>query len=322
VSPLVSILIPCCNAEQWVSRAIESALTQTWVEKEIIVVDDGSTDRSLNVIRQFDGRIRWETGPNRGGNSARNRLIELARGEWVQYLDADDYLLSDKITQQMEFISSHSDLDVVFGPIIIEHCSEHVSSCELLPISQPHDLWILLADWKLPQTGGPLFRRQAILEVGGWKHDQPCCQEHELYLRLLIGEKRFAYHPSTGAVYRQWSNETLCKRNISEVHRRRLEIEQRLENHLREKDQLTRDRLHAINQARFQIARALWQYDIDSAKHVMYQVRKLDKRFSPEGAAAPAHYRLAFHSVGFETTERLAAVVRNLRKSQGATFAF
>jgi glycosyltransferase involved in cell wall biosynthesis len=81
---LVSILIPCYNAERWVAQAIETALAQAWPEKEIIVVDDGSQDGSLEVIKRFANRIRWETGPNRGGNVARNRLLELARGEWLQ----------------------------------------------------------------------------------------------------------------------------------------------------------------------------------------------------------------------------------------------
>jgi glycosyltransferase involved in cell wall biosynthesis len=311
VDPLVSILIPCYNAEAWIAQAIESALSQTWSNKEIIVVDDGSSDRSLDVIRKFDGRILWKTGPNRGSNTARNCLLELAHGEWVQYLDADDYLLSRKIAQQMEFLSAHADLDVVFGPITLEHWSEHGSRCELLSISQPHDVWILLASWGLPQTGAPLFRRQAITEVGGWKRDQPCCQEHELYLRLLMGKKRFVYHASNGAVYRQWSNETLCKRDISAVHHCRLDIEQRLENHLRENNALTPGRLRAINQARFQIARMIWQYDMTRAKEVMDQVLTLDPYFSPRGAAAPLHYKLAFHSLGFEATEKLANVVRN-----------
>ncbi len=84
---LISILIPCFKAERWIAQAIESALAQTWPEKEVIVVDDGSTDGSLEVIKSFGDRIRWETGPNRGGNAARNRLLELARGEWLQYLD-------------------------------------------------------------------------------------------------------------------------------------------------------------------------------------------------------------------------------------------
>jgi glycosyltransferase involved in cell wall biosynthesis len=316
VNALVSILIPCYNAEPWIAPAIESAMAQTWSLKEIIVVDDGSTDRSLDIIRQFNGRIRWETGPNYGGNPTRNRLLELARGEWVQYLDADDYLLPEKIAQQMQFVSAHADLDIVFGPVTLEHWSEQGSRRELLPIPEPDDLWILLAAWRLPQTGAPLWRKQAIFDVGGWNPDQPCCQEHELYLRLLMDEKRFAYHPTNGAVYRQWSTETVCRRNISEVHSRRLEIEQRLENHLREKGQLTWERLRAINQARFEIARIAWQYDPNLAGEIMDQVRSLDPKFSPIGAAAPAHYRVVFHSLGFQAAEGLAAVARRrIRRS-------
>jgi hypothetical protein len=167
-----------------------------------------------------------------------------------------------------------------------------------------------LASWKLPQTGAALWRTQAILDVGGWKLDQPCCQEHELYLRLLVGDKRFAYCPSNGAVYRQWSNSTVCKRDISEVHRRRLEIEQRLEDHLREKKQLTSERLRSINQARFETARTAWQYDSDWAQDIMDHVKRRDPKFVPTGPAAPGHYRLVFHSLGFQAAERLASAVR------------
>jgi glycosyltransferase involved in cell wall biosynthesis len=315
MGPLVSILIPCFNAERWIAQAIESALAQTWSEKEIIVVDDGSTDHSLQIIQQFDGRIRWETGPNRGGNAARNRLLRLADAHWVQYLDADDYLLPDKIAQQMQFLAMDPGPDVVFGPLTIEHWSARNSQRELLPIYAPHDPWILLASWGLPQTGAPLWRKQAILDVGGWNPDLPCCQEHELYLRLLIGGKRFAYYPTNGAVYRQWSTETVCKQNISEVHRRRLEIEQRLEDYLRERKQLTLERLRAINQARFQIARIAWQYDSNLAQEIMDQVRKSDPKFSPAGAAASAHYRLVFHVLGFRLAETAAAVARKRHRS-------
>lgn len=310
MTSLVSILIPCYNAERWIAQAITSALEQTWSQKEIIVVDDGSTDGSLAVIRSFADRIRWETGPNRGGNAARNRLLELARGEWVQYLDADDYLLPSKVAQQMEFVAAQPSTDFVFGPATLEYWSELTARKQILPIPEPHDHWILLASWGLPQTGAPLWRKQAILDVGGWKLDQPCCQEHELYLRLLIGGKRFAYCPSNGAVYRQWSNETVCKKDISEVHRRRLKIEQDLEDHLRRSQRLTRDRLGAINQARFEIARGAWQYNRTFARELIDHVHSLDRGFSPKGPAAPLSYRIVYKSLGFGAAEKLAAAFR------------
>jgi len=111
-------------------------------------------------------------------------------------------------------------------------------------------------------------------------------------------------------VYRQWSTETVCKRDISEVHRRRREIEQRLEDHLRGKKQLTLARLRAISQARFEIARIAWQYDSSLATKIMDQVRSVDPNFLPTGAAAPNLYRLIYRCLGFRSAERLAAVAR------------
>jgi glycosyltransferase involved in cell wall biosynthesis len=312
---LVSILIPCYNAERWVGQAIQSALEQTWSEKEVIVVDDGSTDSSLAVIQSFGDRIRWETGPNRGGNIARNRLLELARGEWLQYLDADDYLLPDKVAGQMEFLAVHPKTDVVYGPVTLEHWSEKEARRELLPIPESHDPWILLARWYLPQTGSPLWRKQALLDVGGWKSDQPCCQEHELYLRLLMAGRQLIYCSHNGAVYRQWSEQTLWKRDRSETGRRRLEIEQRLETFLRERDQLTPERHRAINQARFETARTAWLHDQAEAIGVMEIVRRSDPRFQPAGAAAPKQYRVVFRLFGFRAAETLAGWMRPVPKS-------
>jgi len=316
VKPLVSILIPCFNSERWVEGAIESALAQTWPTKEVIVIDDGSTDRSLKIIRRFEGRIRWESGPNRGGNTARNRLLELAQGDWLQYLDADDYLLSEKIAKQVEFLMKHPDVEIVFGPVTLEHWSECKIRLEPLPIPELHDLWVLLARWWLPQTGAPLWRKRAIVDVGGWKRGQPCCQEHELYLRLLIAGKRFEYCPTNGAIYRQWSNVTLCKKDLREVHRRRLEIVQLAEDHLRENNQLTSERLRAINQGRFEIARAVWQYQEAFANDIMRAVRKGQPLFIPCGTAAPARYRLMYRSFGFAQAERIAKWMRRFRREK------
>ena len=150
MSPLVSILIPCFNAEHLVGQAIESALAQTWPHKEVIVVDDGSTDASLEVIRRFGGRIRWESGPNRGGNIARNRLLELSSGEWLQYLDADDYLRSDKIRKQVEFLHENGPCDVIYSATASEIVANGRLALEEHQIPEPRDPWILLARWELP----------------------------------------------------------------------------------------------------------------------------------------------------------------------------
>jgi len=318
IPKLVSILIPCYNAERWVGQAIESSLAQTWLEKEVIIFNDGSTDGSLKVIESFGNHIRWETSPNRGGNAARNRLLDLAQGEWLQYLDADDYLQPDKVASQMELLAGHPETDIVFGPVTLEHCSDTGAKRELLPIPQPHDLWVLLARWYLPQTGAPLWRKQAIVDVGRWKSDQYCCQEHELYLRLLMAGRAFTYCPHNGAVYRQWGEHTVCKRDKPEVRRRRMEIEQHAEDCLRKRGELTPERLWAINMARFEMARTAWQQDHAEALSIMDIIRLSQPDFIPNGNAAPAAYQVLFGLAGFRIAEFIADWRRRLFRPQDA----
>ena len=307
----VSILIPCYNAEQWIAQAIESALQQSYPHKEVIVVDDGSTDNSLDIIKQFEGAIDWEASNNQGGNAARNRLLEMSTGKWVQYLDADDYLLPDKIENQLDFIQQNPNVDIVFSPSLIEYCSGIQSHQEIRTIPEPHDPWILLARWYLPQTGSPLWRKQAIVDAGKWKIDQPCCQEHELYLRLLKSEKRFAYLADAGSVYRQWSEKTVCKKNMPEVFRRRLAIEDDLEAYLIETGRMSGDRQWAINQARFECARLIWLFDRRWAKQVAKKIQR-QKGFLPAGASAPGQYQTIYKLLGFSSAEKLAALRRKL----------
>lgn len=311
----VSILIPCYNAERWIAQAIESALGQSWHDKEVVVVDDGSTDRSLEIIQRYDGRLRWETGPNRGGNQARNRLLELATGQWVQYLDADDYLLSDKIERQLTRCGDSSTADVIYGPWFLEYWSEEGSRRIRLDVAEPRDLWSLLVRWQLPQTGGPLFRRQVLVQVGGWNPDQPVCQEYDLYLRLLMQRRQFFYCGEGGAVYRQWGPETVCKRDMSESLRRRLEITDRAEKFLRAHGELSPGRSRAISQGRFEAARQIWLRAPEQALEVMARIQEEDPDYAPSGWAAPPLYRLAFDLFGFAAAERLAGLKRSAFKA-------
>lgn len=105
MTPLVSIIIPCYNAERWLAATLESALAQTWPAVEIILVDDGSGDGSLAAAQKFEARgVRVVAQPNRGASAARNHGVRLARGEFLQFLDADDLLSPGKIAAQVAFL--------------------------------------------------------------------------------------------------------------------------------------------------------------------------------------------------------------------------
>jgi glycosyltransferase involved in cell wall biosynthesis len=309
--PKVSILIPCYNAERWIAQAIESALNQTYVNKEVIVIDDGSTDGSLEVIKSFGDVISWESSSNKGGNISRNRLLELSTGEWLQYLDSDDYLLPNKVEQQVNFIVNFPNADIIYSPSIYEYVEGEESWQDILSIPEPHDPWILLSRWFLPQTGSPIWRKQAIVDVGGWKVDQPCCQEDELYLRLLIADKNFEYCKYAGSVYRQWSENTVCKKNKPETLKQRLEIIGKAEDYLKQKDELTEDRQRAVNISRFECSRLIWTFHPEWAKLVVNKVLDSDPKFIPPIHVAPFVYRWIFGFLGFNTAERIAKLKRN-----------
>lgn len=100
--PKVSILIPAFNCEKWIADTLQSALTQTWPNKEIVVVDDGSTDRTFDVARQFTApNVLVLRQSNSGAAAARNRAFAECQGDFVQWLDADDLLDARKISLQM-----------------------------------------------------------------------------------------------------------------------------------------------------------------------------------------------------------------------------
>lgn len=186
--PLVSIIIPCYNAARYVGEAIDSALGQTYPRKEVIVIDDGSTDGSLGVIESYGERIRWESGPNRGACAARNRGLSLARGELVQFLDADDLLHSEKLSRQVPLIRPEG------GQIsFCDWESERLDGGEgqLYCSSLTHNDSVILAVSRIISTPAPLYPRHLLEAVGGWNEQLPCAQDFDLNLRLACGGAEF-----------------------------------------------------------------------------------------------------------------------------------
>lgn len=302
---LISILIPCFNARSFVAEAIESALAQTWPNKEIIVLDDGSTDGSLDVVKNFGDRIRWKTGPNRGGNMARNQLLELAQGEWLQYLDADDYLLPGKLGSQ---ITATSEADVVYGPVFLHDVySPTADRISEIPSS---DEAVNFIRWGAFQTTGMLFRREAVVAVGGWKDDQPCCQEHELLLRLLMAGSRFALADDAKSIYRFHGDASVSRRDPTLVIRTRMELTDRFAGYLEAKGRLTAAHRKALFIARMESARSMFRWNPRLAEEYCVRAFAMGQWWPRSVGALRWHYQMALRLLGFRGAESLAARLR------------
>jgi len=206
--PLVSILIPAYNAEEWIGAAIASAVEQTWRHKEIIVVDDGSTDGTRAVVRQFESNeVRVVTQPNQGAAAARNKAFSLSRGDYIQWLDADDLLSPDKVAHQMQATGQAGDGRTLF--------SSPWASFRYRPAKGkfiPTPLWADLGptEWLTRkwegnlhmQTATWLVSRELTEAAGPWDARLLGDDDGEYFFRVINASNGIRFVPQSRVYYR------------------------------------------------------------------------------------------------------------------------
>lgn len=269
--PLVSIVIPCWNGERFVADAIESALAQTYPHVEIIVIDDGSTDRTADVLRSFGDRIRWESGPNRGACIARNRGLELARGKLIQFLDADDILFPNKVERMAP---------LAIDNIAIPTCGwQTVSAAGETATTFPGEIGVDSFEYALThsiQTAAPLHQRERLLESGGFRAELPCSQERDLHIRLAATGARFtAVNAALLQARRRANSLSSSTRRVLVQHE---DIFLRARDILAARDTLTETRRLGLARALVRDARALVRIgDYETAARYALHARSLHR---------------------------------------------
>ena len=183
--PLVSIVIPCFNSEAFIAEAIESCLRQTYRNREIVVVDDGSSDGTSEIAQQFD--IRYIRTENRGACAARNRGIDLANGDYLQFLDADDRLHPLKLAQQMPVVQKDPHVLIFCDARYLNSTKHHPHHCRVDDTSDPVQFMLRAG----LQTALPIHRRSWLEKLGGWNEELPCAQERDLHLRIAASGVAF-----------------------------------------------------------------------------------------------------------------------------------
>ncbi len=206
--PLVSILIPAFNAEEWIADTLKSAIGQTWDRKEIIVVDDGSTDQTVVIARQFESDgVRVVTQGNQGAAAARNKAFSLSRGDYIQWLDADDLLAPDKIAKQVEVLnrcrSNRTLLSSSFGRF-----KYRWDRAEFTPTSLWCDLspaeWLVrkLAQNAYMQTATWLVSRELTEAAGPWDTALLGDDDGEYFCRVLLASDGARFVSEAKVYYR------------------------------------------------------------------------------------------------------------------------
>jgi glycosyltransferase involved in cell wall biosynthesis len=202
--PTVSVLVPVYNSARYLHQAIDSILAQSFCDFELLLLDDGSSDRSGEILQAYaaqDQRVRVTIRENRGIAKTLNELLAQAEGELIARMDADDIALPERFTQQVAFLQQHPEVVCVGGALdwidargnLLGHCPMPLDNAEL-------QRW-LVGGISLLHHPTAMARRQALLQVGGYDETMLASSDLDLWLKLgEIGE--LANLPNTLLQYR------------------------------------------------------------------------------------------------------------------------
>lgn len=217
VTPLVSILIPCHNAARWLGESLESALAQTHPECEIIVVDDGSSDHSLEIARSYGSRgVLVATQPNLGASAARNHAFRLSKGAFIQYLDADDILDPGKVAAQISLLQQCPPDTLSSGHWIRfsgkpgSHPAESHSNQR--DLSGVEFLQLFYEKATMMQPGAWLSPRGLLEKAGPWDEFLSVNDDGEYFARVMLRSSGIRYCPEAIVYYRSEGAQTLSRR--------------------------------------------------------------------------------------------------------------
>ncbi len=305
VTPLVSVIIPCYNAERWLAATLDSALAQTWTVLEIIVVNDGSHDGSLRLARRFEARgVRILDQPNRGASATRNAGLRVARGEFIQFLDADDLLTPEKIARQVALLSTAARGSIAAGPwgrfetdpvAAVFVPEENWRDCD--PVT-----WLILnfrgrgmmppAAWLTP--------RAIVERAGSWDERLTLNDDGEFFCRALLASAGVRFCRDARTLYRSNVPCSLSGRHTSAAWRSALLSQQLCAQHLLARENTPRTRAACADLLR-RLAFAVWRDDHALAAECEAEARAYGgSKLLPEGGRL---HQLVARTLGWRTAQ-------------------
>lgn len=319
VAKKVSVVIPCFNAERWVAQAIQSCLDQTYRPIEVIVVDDGSTDNSLEKImfyaEAFPDIVKGVSCSNGGPSEARNRGLAHISGSYLQYLDADDLLFPDKLARQVQYLESDPATDIVYGDWCYlfqnkDNPPRRGDVCVMAPVEDP--LEARLSGWWAPLNAF-LSRVQT---AASWDSATLPCDDHDYWVQVAMKGHTFSYQQGCDTLYRSYGDASFSQRNIvSWIHGQGRVLE-KAENLLRTAGRLDEKYKTALARSHFFLMQNYKGIDEERFCHHKDKVFTLDPAFRPRHKSIL--YQIFHALLGTGCTEELALQKRRrLNHSKG-----
>ena len=243
---MISVIIPVYNASSTLTRAVASVLNQA-VITEVILIEDGSSDDSLNICRELERQnwqirvIQHDPPGNRGASVCRNLGLQHAHFEWIQFLDADDELLPEKLSSNLKLLEMQRVVDIVIGSYV----KKSHFSVSIRPLADP---WLGLIESQLGITSANLFKKEKVIEVGGWDERLSSSQEYDLMFRLLAAGAAPVFDDNLNTlVYAHNNSISRSLHRVAANAATRIDLRLRVFKHLRKRGDLTFWRKVAIH---------------------------------------------------------------------------
>ena len=310
----ISVIIPCFNAERFIGESIESVLLQTHRDLEIIVIDDGSTDRSRSVIEAFGARVTAEFGPNRGASAARNRGTQLANGEFIQYLDADDLLTPAALSNRIEALR-RANADVAYSDWqrLVEKGDEFergdIVARTMQSVHTDPEIATFIGFWCPPAA--LLYGRAIVKRIVRWNETLPVIQDARFLQDAALRGARFIHVPGVSAFYRVHKGQSLSRANKRAFVRDCLQNALQVESWWRERNKFTDEQLDAMLTVLSQVARASFESDRGTFDRALEAANRLKPDWIPRD---PPSLRTLSRMIGYLQAEKCALTYRRFKR--------
>ncbi|MGG0720047.1 glycosyltransferase [Robertmurraya massiliosenegalensis] len=221
---MISIVLPVYNSDKYIRHSIESVINQSYIDWELIVIDDGSIDQTGSIIQEYNSdRIHYHYQSNQGPSAARNKGISLAKGEYIAFIDADDIYRPNKLYEQVRFLENHPEIQIVY-------CDAQVVNKDLKPINvlrteglydNKEDFFAqLLFRQILPLPPAIMLKRECLQEI---KYNEKLVHAEDYDLTIQLARKfRFGYLPESLYIYRRHED------NLTNGHEKQVQAEMKI----------------------------------------------------------------------------------------------
>jgi glycosyltransferase involved in cell wall biosynthesis len=311
----VSIVIPCHNARAWIRETLDSVGQQHVSDLEVIVVDDGSTDGSADLVAEaFPGvqLVRTECG---GPSRARNVGTQRAQGAFIQYLDADDLLGSGKLATQLAELD-RTGADVAYGDwyeLRPDGRGGFTNGALVQRRIEGNPEVALLSEFWCPPAAY-LFRRSIVERVGGWNERLPVIQDARFVLDCALHGGQFVYCPGVAAYYRLHTSGSVSTRDRKAFTRDCFQSAAEVEEWWRQREALNSERSAALVHAYGIVARASFGRDGPTFDAACAALERLAPGYVP---ASPWHLAVASGLLGYRRAEAAAVHYRQAKQVLG-----